>query len=145
MQPRFTLSRRTLLHRLGAGGAVVATFMVPKSFAATAAKAPPPQDPKRKPLVVIRFNQKRVYFDRALRSAVSRAEVVKPDAIYDIVSVLPQPKEGDVRQRDAEMMKQNQIAVMQAMREMQIPEGRLRQAIRSEEGLGAQEVRVYVQ
>lgn len=53
MQPRFTLSRRLLLRRLGAGGIVAATFMLPEGLAVTPAKAPPRLDPRRKPLVVM--------------------------------------------------------------------------------------------
>src|SRR5688572_25976710 len=39
-----------------------------------------------KPLLLIRFNQPRVYFDRSLSQAVSSAERAKPGVTYDVVS-----------------------------------------------------------
>src|SRR5687767_10321242 len=44
---------------------------------------------ERKPLLVIRFNQRRVYFERALHQAVQSTEKVKTGATYEIVSYVP--------------------------------------------------------
>lgn len=43
-----------------------------------------------KPLVLIRFNQRTVMYERPLYIAVSRALQTKPTARFDIVSVVPQ-------------------------------------------------------
>ncbi len=42
--------------------------------------------PSGKPLLVIRFNQPHVYFQKPLSIAVTRAEQAKPGVVYDVVS-----------------------------------------------------------
>ena len=42
-----------------------------------------------KPLMIIRFNQPRVYFGKQLSLAVGKAEKVKPDIVYEVTSYVP--------------------------------------------------------
>lgn len=55
------------------------------SSAAPAASAPAP----REPLLIIRFNQKRVNYDRALDEAVHKAQQAKQNVRFDVVSFQP--------------------------------------------------------
>ena len=43
----------------------------------------------RTPLVVIRFNQRAVYFERPLYQAASQAIKVKPDVAFEVVGLVP--------------------------------------------------------
>ena len=69
--------------RLGLLFFVLAMASLPHGVRAEAAAAPV------KPLLVINFNQKNVYFDRAVSQAVTAAEPVTPKVIYTVVSYLP--------------------------------------------------------
>ncbi len=42
------------------------------------------------PLMVIRYNQTRVYYDRQLYSAASKAINIKPSVLFSVVSFVPQ-------------------------------------------------------
>lgn len=44
---------------------------------------------QEKPLLVIRFNQSRVYFDRMLSKAIDAAKSRSPDASFEVVSFMP--------------------------------------------------------
>ena len=43
----------------------------------------------RQPLVIIRYNQPHVYFERAMKTAVQKALSIKPDAQFSVLQVLP--------------------------------------------------------
>ncbi|MGE0753829.1 MAG: hypothetical protein AB7L92_01565 [Alphaproteobacteria bacterium] len=43
-----------------------------------------------KPLLIIRYNEPRVYFAKALNTAVQAAETAKPDVQYTVVAYVPE-------------------------------------------------------
>ena len=61
--------------------------MPPQEYGSAPATAP--RDHTNTPLMVVRFNQRHVYYQRPLYTAVSRALEVKPSARFTMVSVVP--------------------------------------------------------
>ncbi len=104
------------------------------------AVAAAPRDHTNTPLVIIRFNQRHVYFQRPLYTAVSRALEVKPSARFTMVSVVP-THGGERKYRAAET---NFSKVVQYMREMGIPQSRITVNRRSSNAVKTGEVHVYV-
>ena len=45
--------------------------------------------PSNTPLMVIRYNQPKVFYQRQLYNAVSRAVAIKPSVVFDVVSFTP--------------------------------------------------------
>lgn len=96
------------------------------------------------PLVVVRFNQSRVYYDQQLYSAVSQAVAVKPDVMFDIVSHAPVT--GDAT-RDAQWQataSHNTQAVVGSLQRMGVPMERMNVTGMAEPGLRYDETHVFV-
>ena len=98
------------------------------------------RDHNNTPLMVIRFNQRHVYFQRPLYTAVSRALEVKPSVRFTLVSVVP-THGGSVNHRKAEA---NLGQVLRNMREMGIPSSRITVNRRSSAAARSSEVHLYV-
>ena len=78
-----------------------------------------------KPLMIIRFNQRTVYYSKALYMAVSRAVDTKTDVQFTLTSLIPQT--GD-RTRDKRASELAELHTRQVLREMQgmgVPAGRV--------------------
>ncbi len=89
---------------------------------------------QEKPLLLIRFNQPRVYFDRSLSQAISSAERVKPGITYDVVSY---STSGDAKAGD------NLRLVLGGIYKQGVPSSRVQ--IHSEPvASGSQEIHIYV-
>jgi len=95
---------------------------VPQAFAQA---QPVPLVTAEKPLMIIRFNQRTVYYSKALYMAVSRAVDTKADVQFTLTSLIPQT--GD-RSRDKRAGQLAEMHIRQVMREMQgmgVPAGRV--------------------
>ena len=98
------------------------------------------------PLMIIRFNQPRVYFKRSLYKAVSRAVEAKPSVIFDVVSWVPEATARDTR-RQALYTKRTQQNVQRVINEMVklgVPRNRFRVSWEKDPYVRAQEVHIYV-
>ena len=97
-----------------------------------------------KPLMVIRFNQRNVYYDRQLYNAVSQAVQVKPSVMFDLVAVSPQVEGRAEQQRYQAATAQHAARVAKSLRSIGVPQSRftVRQAV--DANVGASEVRIYV-
>lgn len=101
-------------------------------------------DPISKPLVLIRFNQRNVYYDRQLYMAVSRAVEVKPDVMFEVVSFTPTT--GDP-QRDAQWKQTTSThaqAVVASLNKIGVPTSRITFVAQTQAGLKFDEVHVFV-
>lgn len=98
-----------------------------------------------KPLLVIRFNQRHVYFDNALRKAVAGAEIAKTGVMYNIVSYVPTGRalRRDQSERADADASANLDAVLQGMQNMGVDPSRVRTATQSSDTITSQEVRIY--
>jgi hypothetical protein len=101
--------------------------------------------PSDMPLVVIRFNQPRVYFEQPLFTAVSRAVERKPDVQFNLVSFVPTT--GDSRRDQVLQSKANQHAsqVAQAIINMGVPQSSVSISSELAQGIAHDEVHIFVQ
>jgi hypothetical protein len=86
------------------------------------------------PLLIIRFNQKRVYFEPALTRAVGEAQGAKADVVYEVVSLVP-PSAPDAQRRLDE--------VLATMVGLGVPGARVRVSQQAA-STDSQEVHIYV-
>lgn len=95
------------------------------------------------PLVVVRFNQARVYYDQQLFSAVSQAVAVKPDVTFEIVSNAPST--GDSSRDDQWIVtaSRNTQAVVATMKSIGVPMERMRVSGQVTPGIQYDETRIY--
>jgi hypothetical protein len=98
----------------------------------------------RKPLVVVRFNQGRVYYEQPLYQAVSKAVAVKPDVMFDVISAAPYTGDPQVDARWQQQASSNTQKVLGTMQKIGVPLSRMQVSGARESGLSFDEVRVYV-
>lgn len=103
------------------------------------------QAPAIKPLVTIRFNQPRVYFDKQLYAAVSQAVAIKPDVTFDVVSLAPATGNPQIDAQWQQVASHNTQAVLAVMRNIGVPLNQIRVTGRSQGGLTHDETQVFVQ
>lgn len=100
--------------------------------------------PGSKPLVVLRFNQSRVYYEQPLYQAIEKAVAVKPGVMFDVVSLAPstgQAANDAAWQQTASAHAQQVVASMQ---QMGVPMSRISVRGQSQPGIPADEVHIYV-
>ena len=95
-------------------------------------------------LVVVRFNQPRVYFDQQLYSAISKAVAIKPDVMFEVVSYAPATGNPEADQRWQAIAGRNTKAVITAMTTMGVPMERISVTGESQAGLHYDETHVFV-
>jgi hypothetical protein len=95
-------------------------------------------------LVVIRFNQPRVYFDQQLFSALSKALAVKPDVVFRIVSYAPVTGNDSTDARWQEVASRNTQSVLASMKNMGVPADRIEVSGQQQSGLRFDETHVFV-
>ena len=95
-------------------------------------------------LVVVRFNQPRVYFDQQLYSAISKAVAIKPEVTFEVVSYAPATGNPQADQRWQSIAGRNTKTVIAAMTNMGVPMERISVSGESQAGLRYDETHVFV-
>lgn len=98
-----------------------------------------------KPLVILRFNQRKIYFEQPLYNAVAKAVQVKPNVRFSVVSYVPNV--GDL-EKDQQLMaraNKNTRSVTDAMVRMGVPLQRLHVKTQLDPRLKHDEVHIFVQ
>jgi hypothetical protein len=80
---------------------------------------------QQEPLVIIRFNQPRVYYEKQLYGAVSQAVAVKPEVMFDLVSFVPTRPDPKLNAGWEATSRQNAQAVMNSLKRMGVPTSRV--------------------
>lgn len=93
------------------------------------------------PLVVIRFNQRKVYYDQQLYNAVSRAVAIKPTVMLELVSFLP--TSGN-RSTNEQLAQRNLSGVIQSLNKMGVPRERIRVVQENSAAIRYHEIHLYV-
>lgn len=96
------------------------------------------------PLAIVRFNQARVYYQRPLYQAVSRAVQVKPSVLFDVVAISPKVKDSNV---NARLQKQTQARgqeIVSALQGMGVPADRIHLLMKESAAIPTSEVHVFV-
>ncbi|MBN8530531.1 MAG: hypothetical protein J0L97_01540 [Alphaproteobacteria bacterium] len=87
-----------------------------------------------RPLMVIRFNQRNVYYQRPLYNAASRALQIKPDVVFSVIAT--GPDENGIGNRGGE--------VVQALAGMGIPQRQIQYSAKIDPQAASPEVRIFV-
>ncbi len=96
------------------------------------------------PVLVIRFNQKNVYFEKALRTVVDSVSDTKVYAYYEVESVTPNSAEGDDDHANA-AASANLRVVVAKLRELGVPSDRIGVREAKSDSVTSQEISVFVQ
>jgi hypothetical protein len=97
-----------------------------------------------RPLVVIRFDRADVDFEQPLYSALNRALESRPDARFDVVSVVPAGGNASDMRRSQTESRRNAEAVMASIADMGLPASRLSISSTTSGDISSNEVRVYM-
>jgi len=99
----------------------------------------------RKPLLIVRFNQEHVYFNRALKQAVTNAEAAKPGIHYNVVSYVPSGAKKGQMKVSAEQAKTNLGMVTKGLQELGVDSARVDVSSQPSSAVTSQEVRIFVE
>ncbi len=97
------------------------------------------------PLVVIRFNQPRVYFEKQLYIAASEAVKIKQNVIFDVVSFIPRRKTAELNQKISANSSQQAHKVIGSLRKMGISPNNIRVSKEPNRTSRYHELHIYVQ
>ena len=97
-----------------------------------------------KPLMVIRFNQPRIYYEQQLYTAVSRAVGVKPVVLFDLVSYVPTTGHEKLDAQWQATARHNTQAILNSMTEMGVPSSRITTRAQPVRGGEYDEIHVFV-
>ncbi|HEX4890890.1 MAG TPA: hypothetical protein VFW37_11070 [Alphaproteobacteria bacterium] len=97
-----------------------------------------------RPLVVIRFDSANVEYEQPLYSALTRALESRPDARFDVVSVVPAGGNASSMRRSQTQSRRNAEAVMASIADMGLPASRLSISSTTSGDVSTNEVRVYM-
>lgn len=131
-------------------------LLVPFIFAAFTATSPAPSaaqgiDGQRYasaneiPLVVIRFNQRRVFFEKPLYNAVSKAVAAKPNVVFDVVSFVPQASSSGSQDKVDANAASQQASVINTLQQIGISRQQIRVSRDIAPDTQFHEVYVYVE
>lgn len=118
--------------------AVIAGFLLIWPMAGTAESGTTPA------LVTIRFNQPRVYFDQQLYSAIAKAVAIKPEVMFDVVSLAPATGNATTDKQWQAVAGHNTRAVITVMNNIGVPADRITVKGQSQAGLRYDETQVFV-
>ena len=96
------------------------------------------------PLVVIRFNQRQVYYERQLFTALEQAVAVKPSVLFEVVSYVPT---GQDERAQADLFARAQAEtnrVLGSFAEMGVPAERIQVSTERDGSLKHHEVHIFV-
>ncbi|MEI7669976.1 MAG: hypothetical protein WCJ33_07830 [Pseudomonadota bacterium] len=95
------------------------------------------------PLMVIRFNQARIMFEKSLYETIARALEMKPNAKFEVVSVTRKASDSSIQKRYEELSARNLNKVVDTLHEINLPADRF--TTRSTyEYIKYDEVRIYI-
>lgn len=99
----------------------------------------------REPLVIIRFNQARVYYDNQLYQAISKAVAIKPDLMIDVVSYSPETNDTDTDEQWQQAASQHTQQVVRSLQQIGVPRSRISVSGERRAGIRTDETHIFVQ
>lgn len=97
------------------------------------------------PLLTVRFNQERVYYQQSLYNAISRAVEAKPAVRFKIVSVIPKTADEKRNKKLTVETQQRTNLFVQDLVKMGVPQSRLAVHYQHNTAAAAPEVHVFVE
>ncbi len=131
------LARLTLL--------LAALFILPLGVSAVPFSAYAQASHVDTPLMVVRFNQARVYYQKPLFSAVKQAFKAKPSVHFNVISLVPVGRDKAAGARLGRKARTNTSNIVQAMVNMGVPQSRINVQYRQQNAIRADEVHIFVE
>jgi hypothetical protein len=98
----------------------------------------------RRPLVIVRFRRPKVPYEKELYTAVRRALERRPDVVFDLVAIAPQPGDPAQITLHSEVSKRNAESVFRTLTDMGLPAERVSLSATTNAVVQSDEVRLYV-
>lgn len=96
------------------------------------------------PLVIIRFNQQRVYYDQQLYNAISKAVAIKPEVMIDVVSYAPVTGDSKTDAAWQQAAGAHTQQVVASLQQIGVPASRISISGQRQPGLRFDETHVFV-
>lgn len=96
------------------------------------------------PLVIIRFNQSRVYYDQQLYKAISQAVAIKPEVMIDVVSYAPETNDATVDRQWQAAASAHTQQVVTTLQSIGVPLSRISVSGQRLAGIRSDETHVFV-
>jgi hypothetical protein len=116
----------------------------PSSGTSTPPASPPGDFDRKKPLVVIRFDQPNVPYDEPVRNAAALALQRKPTAVFDVVASAPADGAPDAITSARDKSKADAEAVVRSLMNAGVPSNQLTLTLATSQTGAASEVRIFV-
>lgn len=97
-----------------------------------------------KPLMVIRFNQSRVFYQKPLYTALSRAVQAEPAVKFVLVSYVPQTADAALNERWMASAGQHTAEVVAQMQQMGVPQSQISVNTEPDPSLSYDELHIFV-
>ena len=97
------------------------------------------------PLLIIRFNQKRVYYQHALAQAVKSAEMAKHTVQYHVVSLVPSTSNKMDNEHESAEASSNLNTVVSEMESLGVAGSRIASGTQNATNVSSQEILIFVQ
>lgn len=98
----------------------------------------------QKPLIVIRFTENDIPYDRALKKVVSHALRTKPNTFFDIVSVVPETKSSSANNAHQQNANFHATQVSQKLGNLGVRQDRMRTNSQTSTLINADEIHIFV-
>lgn len=102
-------------------------------------------DVSQKPLMIIRFNQDKVFYKRPLYRAMHEAVTAAPDVLFHVVSYIPQKQSAEHNQRARRLAQQHLQMVVGEMQKMGVSAAQIRTASEPDYRLRYDEIHIFVE
>ncbi len=96
------------------------------------------------PLVVIRFNQQHVYYEKPLYNAVQKAVQTDANVAFDVVSFVPQTEDIRKNKKINELTRANDERIVESLKKMGISPSNITVHNQPTPGLTNHEVKIFV-
>lgn len=97
------------------------------------------------PLLVVRFNQDRVYYQQSLYSVISRAVQAKPSVMFNIITLIPQTGDSSFDKKSTVEAQTNTNTLVRDMVQMGVPQNRIRVSYQNGSNLQSSELHMFVE
>lgn len=104
----------------------------------------PVSAPSQVPLVVIRYNQPKVFYQRQLYNAIAKAVAIKPDVTFEVVSFVPSTGQSAQDESFARRAQNQTATLLKDMTGMGIPPQRVRVSKEAVQDARQHEIYIYV-
>lgn len=120
------------------------TGIAAPSFAAENGEQFAMNSPSQTPLMVIRYNQSKVFYQRQLYNAVSRAVSIKPGVMFEVVSFVPSTGDSGRDEVQAARADQQMKALLADMNQIGVPAQRIHATREAASDAKQHEIYIYV-